>query len=407
MRFFNTDQIPTDLAEKSFAANIARIMPNGTAPLFAMSGLAQKKIAKQIEHGYWTKTMEFTNVVLNGAIANGGITTFVVVSTVGLVPNQTLRYAKPFAASVFVPPELVRVISITNATTFEVERGFAGSTAAAIPDTTNLPAVGNAFPEGSPKPVSRAIIPVRVLNNTQIFRNAWSQSGTLKAIQMIVGNGAVQENRDDCAAFHSTDIETATFFGRLSNTTDSATGEPIHTMDGIEALIEKLAPENLKEANATTNYGELEDLLDPVFDQKTDMMQGNRRTIFCGSTALKVINNIGRLSGEYQIVDGQTNFGLAFSTFTTTRGKFDLVEHPLFNTNAEWKKMAVVMDLTSFDFAYLEGRDTMIQEINAGGSDTDGTDATGGVLTSELTIELQNPFACAIIYGLTQGVAEA
>ncbi len=405
MQFYTTNQIPTDFAEKSFAANIARIMPNGTAPLFAMSGMAKKKTAKQVEHGYWTKTMEFTNVVVDGGV-DGTATTITVQDTSGLVPNMILRHAKPFNAGVYVPPENLRVVSITNATDFVVERGFAGSAASPISDTINLPAIGNAHPEGSVKPVARAIVAKRILNNTQIFRNAWAQSGTLKAVQMIVGNGTVQENKDDCAAFHSTDIETATFFSRLSNEIDPATQNPLHTMDGIEALIETHAPDNLKQAGATTNYTELEEMLDPVFDQKTDFMNGNRRTIFCGSQALRVINNIGRLSGEYQIVDGQTNFGLSFSTFTTTRGKFDLVEHPIFNTNDAWKKMAVVMDLSSFDFAYLEGRDTMIQGINEGGQDTDGTDATGGVVTTELTIELQNPFACMIIYGLTKGVAE-
>jgi hypothetical protein len=406
MRFYSTADLPTDLAEKSFAANIARIMPNGTAPLFAISGLAQKITAKDIEHGYWTKTMEFTNMTVVGAIL-AAETTIDVVSTAGLVPNHVLRVVKAFSGGDFVAPELIKVVSIIDATSFVSVRGFAGTLARDLVDAEVLPAVGNAHPEGSVKPLHRAIVPVRVLNNTQIFRNAWAQSKTLAAVKQIVGKGTVAENRGDAAAFHASDIETATIFSRISNASDPVTGEPLHTMDGIEALIETHAPGNLKEAGATTDYGELEDLLDPVFDQKTDMMGGNKRTIFCGSTALKVINNIGRLSGEYQIVDEQTNFGLAFSTFTTTRGKFDMVEHPIFNTNPEWKKMALVMDLSSFDFAYLEGRDTEVTFINENNQSTDGTDATGGVLTTELTIQLINPFACAIIYNLRVGVAEA
>lgn len=404
MQFYNTNDLPVDLAEKSFAANIARIMPNGTAPLYAISGLAKKKVAKQIEHGYWTKTMEFTSVELSADV-NDTATTLAVVSTSGVLPNHILRAAKPFASGVYVTPENIRVVAVESATQLKVERGFSGTTAAALTAGAKLPAVGNAFPEASPKPVHRAITPQRILNNTQIFRNAWAQSNTLAAVKQIVGKGTVQENRDDCAAFHATDIELATIFSRKSNGIDPATQQPIHTMDGIESLIEQHAPTNLHEAGATTNYDQLEEMLDPVFDQKTDMMNGNRRTIYCGSVALKVINNIGRLSGEYQLTDGQTNFGLSFSTFTTTRGKFDLVEHPMFNTNEEWKKMALVMDLTSFDFAYLEGRDTSIEFINASGGNTDGTDATGGVVTTELTIELINPMACAIIYGLTKGVA--
>lgn len=404
MQFYNTNDLPIDLAEKSFAANIARIMPNGTAPIYAISGLAKKKVAKQIEHGYWTKTMEFTSVTLT-AEALAGATTLTVASTQGVVPNHILRVAKDFNAGDFVAPENIRVVSVDNGTTLTVERGFAGTTAGTIADTSVLPAVGNAHPEGSSRPTHRAIVAKRILNNTQIFRNGWAQSKTLAAVKQIVGKGTVQENRDDCAAFHATDIELATLFSRISNDPDPQTGEPLHTMDGLEALIEKHAPQNLKQAGATTDYAQLEELLDSVFDQKTDMMNGNRRSIFCGSIALRVINNIGRMSGEYQLTDGQTNFGLSFSTFTTTRGKFDLIEHPIMNTNPEWKKMAVILDLSSFDFAYLEGRDTEVTWINGDNKSTDGTDATGGVLTTELTIELQNPFACGIIYGLTAGVA--
>lgn len=404
MQFYNTNDLPIDLAEKSFAANIARIMPNGTAPIYAISGLAKKKVAKQIEHGYWTKTMEFTSVTLT-AEALAGATTLTVASTQGVVPNHILRVAKDFNAGAFVAPENIRVISVDNATTLTVERGFAGTVAGTITNASVLPAVGNAHPEGSPRPTHRAIVAKRILNNTQIFRNGWAQSKTLAAVKQIVGKGTVQENRDDCAAFHATDIELATLFSRISNEVDPQTGEPLHTMDGLEALIEKHAPQNLKKAGATTDYAQLEELLDSVFDQKTDMMNGNRRSIFCGSIALRVINNIGRLSGEYQLTDGQTNFGLSFSTFTTTRGKFDLIEHPIMNTNPEWKKMAIILDLSSFDFAYLEGRDTEVTWINGDNKSTDGTDATGGVLTTELTIELQNPFACGIIYGLTAGVA--
>lgn len=405
MKFYNTNDLPLDLAQKSFSLNIARIMPNGTAPIFAISGIAKKKIAKQIEHGYWTKTMEFTSVEIS-ADATAVATNLTVTSTSGVVPNHVLRLAKPFVADVFVAPENIRVLEIVDATTLRVERGFSGTTASAITAGTKLPAVGNAHPEGSTKPTHRAIVPRRILNNTQIFRNGWAQSKTLAAVQQIVGKGTVQENRDDAAAFHATDIELATIFSRLSNDVDPTSGEPLHTMDGLEALIQKHAPQNLKQAGATTSYGDLEELLDSVFDQKTDMMNGNRRSIFCGSIALRVINNIGRLSGEYQLTDGQTNFGMSFSTFTTTRGKFDLVEHPILNTQEEWKKMALVLDLSSFDYAYLEGRDTEVTWINGDNKSSDGTDATGGVLTTELTIELQNPFACAIIYNLTKGVAD-
>lgn len=407
MKFYNTADLPLDLAEKSFAANIARVMPNGTAPLFAMSGLAKKVLAKQIEHGYWSKTMQFTVLTVATAIAAVGTTALVVANASGVLPGQVIRIAKPFNAGVFVAPEYMRVLSVNYGTnTLTVERGFAGTApAAAIAAGTKLPVFTNVHPEGSAKPQPRAIVPARVQNYTQIFRNSWAVNKTLKATMVTAGNGVVAENKDDCASFHATDIEYAALFGRKFLGTDAATGEPIHTMDGIEAVVQTHAAANLKEASATTNYDQLEDMLDSVFDFKTDFMNGNSRTLFVGKTALKVINNIGRKSGEYQLNDGQTNFGLSFSTFTTARGKFNLVEHPLMNVTDEYQKMAIIADLSSFDFAYLEGRDTVHQYINQQNNASDGSDAEGGVLTSELTTQIMNPHAFGIIYNLRSGVA--
>lgn len=405
MDFYNTSQIPPDLAEKSFAANIARVMPNGTAPLYAMSGLAKKKIAKDIEHGYWTKSMKFTNVTIATAIEAVDTTTFELASTDGVLRNQVIRFPRSFAGEAYQAPEFVQVISVNRANnTIEVARGFGDTVPLAeIPAGTTAAAVANAHEEGSVKPDPRAIIPERIMNYTQIFRNGWAQTRTLAAVKMIVGDGAVQENKRDAMAFHATDIEYATMFSRKSMSTGPQ-GNPLHTMDGIEAVISRHAPQNLREAGATTSYDQLEDMLDPMLDLTTDFMNGNSRTIFTGKHGLKVINNIGRLSGEYQLVDQQTNFGLSFRTFQTTRGRFNLVEHPLLNVNEEFARMAFVMDLSSFDFAHLEGRDTQIEYINGDMKSTDGTDADGGVLTTELTTEIRNPFAMGILYNLRQGV---
>lgn len=407
MQFYNTANLPTDLAKKSFAANIARVMPNGSAPLFAMSGLAQKKLCAQIEHGYWTKSMQFLVLTVATAIASAATTSLVVASAQGCLVGQIIRVAQPFSGSNFVAPEYMRITAVNYGTnTLTVTRGFAGTTAvASIASGAKLPVFTNAHAEGSAKPAPRAIVPTRVMNYTQIFRNSWAVNNTLRATMMVAGKGAVAENKDDCAAFHSTDIEFAALFGRKFLGTDAATGEPIHTMDGIEAVVQQYAPANLKEAATTTNYGQLEDLLDSTLDFKTDFMNGNNRTLFVGKTALKTINNIGRLSGEYQLQDKQTNFGLQFSTFTTARGKFNVVEHPLLNTHDDYQKMAFVVDMSSFDFVYMEGRDTVHQAINQNNQASDGSDAQGGVITSELTTMIMNPMAFGVIYNLRQAAA--
>lgn len=401
MQFYNTGHLPEDLAELSFANNIARIMPNGEAPLFAMSGLARKKKALQIEHGYWSKTMQFGKITLGAAVASATATTITVVDSGSVTANDLIRFNSSFNTSVFVAPEIMKVVSVDSATSITVIRGFANTTAkTSISNGTLAPVIGNAYPEGSPKPPSKAILPQRHLNYTHIFRNGWSQSKTLAKVQQIVGQGTVAENKMDCSQFHSRDIELATFFSRKSQTTDAATGQPIHTMAGIEQLIEEHASGNLKEAGATTTYKQLIDMVDSSFDQRMDMMNGNHRVAYCGKKAINVINEIGRLSGNYQIVEGATSFGLKFSRVKLPRGTLDLIEHPIFSVDPEWEKLMVIGELSSFDFAYLEGRDTEVTYINEDPKSTDGQDASGGVLTTELTIELQNPFAWMFIYNL-------
>jgi hypothetical protein len=68
---YNTTALVQDLASKSFDSTIMRLMPNGQAPLFGMSSMLKTETAKQIEHGYFSKTMLFPSVVTNGSTAIG------------------------------------------------------------------------------------------------------------------------------------------------------------------------------------------------------------------------------------------------------------------------------------------------------------------------------------------------
>src|SRR5690606_22260435 len=192
--------------------------------------------------------------------------------------------------------------------------------------------------------ISRLMNPVRVMNNTQIFRDSWALPATMTAIAPIVGDSLVAESRQDCGLFHASAIERSLIFGQKSG--QVVNGQYLTTMDGIIETVRRLAPPaNTSTASSTTTYTQLETMLNPVFDTITDARNGNERVIFVGGTARTVINNIGRLSGQYQIVDGQTNFGLQFQTFKTSRGMFRMIEHPIFNTNARWKGLAIAVDL--------------------------------------------------------------
>jgi len=191
---FNSNLVTQDLARKSFAGMITRLMPNGTAPLFGLTSMLSSETALQPEHGFFTKTMLFPQLTLAAAVAVGD-TVFTVTSTANSLPGMVMRADQT--------GENILINSILSPTQVAVQRGIGGATVAAINNATNLYQVGTAFEESSLRPNALQINPVRVTNLTQIFRNTWAISDSVRSTQMIAGDTNIAENRQDCAAFHA------------------------------------------------------------------------------------------------------------------------------------------------------------------------------------------------------------
>ena len=402
---FNTGNFTTDLAKKSFASMITRLMPNGSAPLFGLTSMLPSETAVATEHGFFTKTMLFPEMTVDGAIASGATTTVVVDSTANIIPGMIMRVTSS--------GENILINSVVSSTTFTCTRGFGSVTATDIDDNDTLYQVGNAFEESSVRPNAQNIIPVRVTNYTQIFRNTWAISESARATLTIAGETNIAESRQDCAAFHAADIEKALFLGQKYSGTRN--GQPFRTMAGLVATVTDTTyyppiyggVANVTTLGSTTTFTQLETAIDPVFNQATDPKGASERLMFVGGTAMKVINAIGRLNGTYQLMDGQTNYGLQFKTLTLSRGTIRLIEHPLFNSNTTWAKMGVVVDLPTFRVAYLGDRKTQHKAFNEAGSvaQDNGIDAVGGTLTTEMTTVIKNPPANAVLYNFTAGAA--
>jgi len=395
---WNTSQLPDDLAKKSFAAAITRLMPNGGAPLFGLTALLKEETAAQIEHGYFAKTMVFPSVALS---ANAAATDTIlnVASTSNMLPGMIIRADST--------NENMLVVGVIGPTQLQVQRGFGTIAAQAINSAVNCWMVGNAYEQGSLRPQALSIAAVRITNYTQIFRNSWALTGTLQATQVIAGNTNVAESRTECAAFHAVDIEKSLFFGQKF--LGVRNGQPISTMDGLINTVQNAASGNITTLGATTSYTQLIAALDPVFQQNTDPMNPNQRILFCGGVARNVLHAIARLNSTYFVQQQETSWGLQYDTIKIPRGTFQIIEHPLFNaygSTSTWAKMAVAVDLPTFNLAYLAGRKTMSQEYGTTGVPVDnGVDAVGGTLTTEVTNLVKNPSANAILYNFTAGIA--
>jgi hypothetical protein len=383
---------PAELNARSFAGQILRRFPNGSAPMFALTSQVGKTKAKQSTHGYFTKVMTFQTIKTNAGNLLAGSTVLTFDSTAGCVQGMVFHLPRT--------KENIRIVSVDSATQLTVTRAFGRNAAAAILDNDDWIQVGTAFEEGSNRPSSRRLTTTYVANYTQIFRNAWALTDTARASMLEMGITNIAENRGDCAMFHSVDIESAIIWGQPKMDTTGNT--PVHATQGVLDAMDQYAAANVNTAGGTTTYDQLVDLVEPAFLFATNMGDPKTRVGFCDKTSLKVLNQIGRKSGVIEITQAETTFGMRFTKFDFYKGTINLIEHPLLNGLAQ--SMFLIMDMAAIKLAYLEGRDTKSEDYGQGGRPADnGQDAVGGSLTTELAVELVNPFSCAVVKGLTAG----
>jgi len=182
---FNTSMLTADLAKKSFAAAYMRYMPNGNAPLFGLTSMLKSETALSFEHGFFSKTMVFPEMKTNGGLLLAASTTLTFDTTANLLPGMIMRNERT--------GENIIINAVPTATTITCSRAIGTVAAAAILDNDDWYQVGTAFEESSLRPAASNIVPVRVTNLTQIFRNTWAISGTSGAVQVIAGGSTDAE----------------------------------------------------------------------------------------------------------------------------------------------------------------------------------------------------------------------
>lgn len=383
---------PAEFNARSFAGQILRRYPNGAAPMFALTAQSGRSRAKATTHGYFSKTLNFLVFAMAGTQLVGD-TTFTIPSTPGIVPGMLFLNSRT--------KEIIRVETVVSLTSITVRRAFGRVAAAAVNVADQLVNVGTAHNEGSNRPEARRLTTQYVPNYTQIFRNAWAVTDTARASYTEMGISNVTENKEDCAMFHAIDIESAIIWGQAYM--DSSGTTPVHATQGVVDALTQYASANVNAAGGTTTYSQLVALMEPAFAFATNLGNPKTRVAFVDAQANRVLNNIGRTNGTVQIMQNQDKFGMRFTSFSFYKGDINIVEHPLLNGLSQ-TGMMLIMDMSALRLAYMEGRDTLPETYNIGnqGSPQElGKDAVGGSLTTELAVELINPYGCALVTGLT------
>jgi hypothetical protein len=385
---FNTSNFAKREVKPSFFSTIHKKMPRGSAPLTAIMSQVKSENISNTEITWFSERPVFPMLALAvnlPAAAPNSITQIEIVSSENIIEKMVFEIEGTFE-QILVTAVMGNVVAI--------KRGVGTVPPSAVPAGTRAMQIGTAFEESSicPLPMSRSFESAR--NVTQIFRNSWGISGTATAVATQVGGDRSAKNKKDMMEYHAIDMEKSMLFGQKTETV--LNGQPFRKMDGIISMIRQYAPQNIKFAGDTVTYDQFDEMTDSLFDVITDNSEANDRVIFTDKTGMKVVNDLGRNFGVLQTTMGETKFGMQFREFSTTRGNFKMVEHPLFNVYPSLVGMMLVLDLSPLIRHPLNGRDSVYKDIYV----DDCQDSKGGTILTEMTISNSNLESSGVIYGM-------
>jgi hypothetical protein len=250
-------------------------------------------------------------------------------------------------ALVMVPStnEIIRVKKVEGNTLKEVTRGYAGTTAAKLPDNTPLYVMGVAAEEGSSSFSARSSNPVTKENFTQIFKKSVEASGTwLSSSNQTSPHDWVHQHKK-ANIEHLVSIENAALFGAPKEQ-EGPNGGEIRTTGGALHFL----TENNQAAGGELTETEWEEFV------RTICRYGNKKVLFASPLLLSVIN--GFAVGKLQTIqaDRDTTYGINVQEYISAHGSIKLVKHNLLE-GATWGGYGIALDYTENppEYRYLNG----------------------------------------------------
>jgi hypothetical protein len=401
----DTSGFVTDQRPKNWREGILLLYPNGKLALTALTSLMKSKSTDDPEYSWWDKKLSTRRLLLSATIASTD--TALAVTAFGTTSDGAKAVKEGDLLWSEKTGEIMRVMATpTSDTGITVQRGFAGSTAAAItPATTTdnpyLVVMGSAYEESSMAPTGVNFDPTKRFNYTQIFRNTLEMSRTASKTRLRTGD-QVKEAKRETLELHGMDIERAFWFGKRTETTIN--GKIARSCDGFLNVIDS---GNIK--TVTTDYPSgltmtgLEEYMYNAFKFGSSEKVG-----FCGNRALLTLQQVLRKNATWQFMSGVKEYGMTVSRIISPFGEVVLKTHPLFNqmtgsgtasTNyyglESWLWIA---DMDNFVYRYMEGSDTQYQK-DLGANDLDGMKS--GYLT-EASIEIHHPVTHYLLKNLVK-----
>lgn len=339
----------TDERPKNFRELILWRQPNGMAPLTALLSKMGSEKVDDPEYNWWEEQLSGLRLQVNG-VMNTTTTTVVVVDAdaLNLVPGDVLLIETSDATTA----EIVTVNGVASNTTFDVIRGQAGTSAAAIADNTYITKIGNVYEEGSASPSVSNRNPTKSTNYAQIFKTAYSITKTAALTRTRTGD-PLKNDKKRKMFDHSVAMEHAFMFGKPYETTGSG-GKPKRFTGGLRHFIST----NVTVFSTTPTETTFLNAVTPVFDY--DGGAGNERIVFAGNGALTSLNKLAKAGMQVRVDEVVKVYGMQLQRWITPQGTFYIKSHPLMNTHAKYTNSMFIIDPSALKYRFL--RDTTFED---------------------------------------------
>ena len=282
--------------------------------------------------------------------------------------------------------EIYWVTSQTDADTYVVVRGAAGSTAVdTAADLDVLLCIGSSFAEGVDVPPVDEWQESQVYNFTQIFRRSFGSSATREASEMLFGKPRAKLTGEK-AIEHAMDIERAFLFSGREETQASGAATPAagtgvaRTTGGFRHF----ATSNVLDmAGASLSEPDLEGWLEDVFEHTA---AGDSRTLFCSAPVITVLDMLA-MDKIQTVSDPNLTYGIAVRQWRTSHGNLNIVKHRLLATLPDYLDGAIAVDLKKLSMRPLAGRSTKLLKNRQ----DNGVDGWVDEYITEVGLEIANP----------------
>ena len=281
-------------------------------------------------------------------------------------------------ASIFTKYDLVKVVRtgeimrINAAVDYSgkaltVTRGAGATAAAAINDTDDLLLISSAYEEGAAKGISNQTKLTKVTNYTQIFKTAFSLTGTEDNSSTYPGQTAGSEKkrlRTKNGIEHAKKIERAYLFGEKKETT-GPDGKPLRFTGGIiEGIVAAGNVVDMADEEMTK-----EDFIS--FLSLYGFKYGSKEKLFlCGSTILAAID--GFADTKLELTTSDKTYGVEVRKWVSSFGTLNIVLHPMFD--GAYAGYGVILDMETIKHRPLQNRDTVLQTNIQDAGDDEVTD---------------------------------